>query len=164
MAKITLQDKIEEIKDYFSNVEIRDSLYIVKIYYPDKWKGYNSPDGLINVTRGDDNSWFYYANVSDVELYDIFDLVKDTIVTNGENEKRAELMKAKMLELRDLFADISIPLASLQGLKFTLATEVKKPKRSYRKKTTKDKKETTKKETIKDKKEKNNTEKQEVVN
>ena len=137
MSKFALQDKIGEIKEYFSNIEIRDNLYIVKVYYPDKWKGYPSEDSLISVAGNNDNSWFYYANVAEVDLYDIFELIKDTVKTNEEKEKRVELMKIKMLQLKELFSDMTIPLNRLEELTFTLGTETKKPKRSTRKSTKK---------------------------
>lgn len=146
MSKFALQDKIGEIKEYFSNIEIRDNLYIVKVYYPDKWKGYDSEDSLISVANNNDNSWFYYANVTEVDLYDIFELIKDTIRTNQEKEKRVELMKIKMLELKDLFSDMTIPLSSLETLTFTLGTEVKKTKRTTRKTSKKKEKTETKTE------------------
>ena len=100
--KVTLQEKIKNIQAYFQGIEIKGNLYITKIIYPDKWRAYPSKDGLINATRAEtvDNLWFYYANVDEVELDDIFDLVEETIETNESAEKKVDLLRNKMLELK----------------------------------------------------------------
>lgn len=133
MAKVTLQDRIKAIQGYFRGIEIKENLYIVKVEFPERWSAYPSEDGLINVARAETtyNDWFYYANVSEVELNDIFDLIDDTIVTNESINKKIELMKIKMEELKNLFQEET--LERLLSLKFTF-DEPKKRKKSGRKK------------------------------
>lgn len=136
MAKkntVTMQDRIKNLQPYFLGIEIKENLYIMRIALPNKWSAYNSDDERIKATKSDTNKneWFYYADVNEADLNEIFDLVEDTIRTNESVTKKIELMRVRMGELKELFQKES--LERLMSLKFTF-DEVKQPKRSYRKK------------------------------
>lgn len=130
--KKNLQDRIKDIKEFFKGIEIRENLFIVKIVYPNKWNAYDRNDGMIKAAKSDviDNEWFYYANIDEVELNDIFDLVQETVKTNEDIYKKVELMKEKMEELKNLFQNES--LEKLQTLIFTF--QEKKSKRTNKRK------------------------------
>lgn len=145
MGKVTLQGKINNIQPYFRSVEIKESFYILRVVYPNKWSGYNRDDEKIKTAKSDnsnENEWFYYADIESVDLNEIFDLIEETIVTNQEMYQKIELMKIKMSELKDIFQEES--LEKLKTLQFTFDSTANKPKkRQYNKK----KKDTTTEET-----------------
>ena len=127
---MTLQDRITSIQPYFRGIEIKETLFIVRILYPKKWTAYNREDEVIKVTKSDTNSneWFYYANIDEIDLNEIFDLVEDTIHTNEALYMKIELMKKKMEELKNLFQEET--LERLRTLEFTFTA---KPKRKRKK-------------------------------
>lgn len=129
---VSLQDRIKEIKPYFKGIEIKENLFIVKINFPQGWNAYDREDGIIKAAKSDvaENEWFYYANVDEVDLNDIFDLIQDTIKNNEEIYQKIELMKIKMGELKELFQNES--LEKLQTIKFVFETV--KPKRVSKRK------------------------------
>lgn len=138
MAKksiITLQDRIQSLQPYFLSIEVKESLYIVKVLLPNKWSAYNREDEVIKVVKSDTdkNTWFYYAEIKDVELNDIFDLIEETIATNESVTKKIALMKTKMEELKDLFQNES--LERLETLEFMFKNVKKTKVKSAEKKT-----------------------------
>lgn len=133
MAK-TLQDRIQKIQPYFRGIEVKETLFIVRVVYPNKWSAYNRSDDNIKAAKSDDtseNEWFYYASVNDVDLGEMFDLVEDTIATNQELYQKIELMRVRMEELKDLFQNES--LEKLKTLEFTFGKVTNKTKRKTRK-------------------------------
>lgn len=128
--KLTLQDRIKAVQQYFRGLDIKETLFIVRIVYPSKWTAYNREDEVIKVAKaeGRNNEWYYYAETNEVDIEDIFDLIDDTIKTNEAVYQKIELMKVKMEELKDLFQSES--LERLQTLEFVFNDS----KRSKRKK------------------------------
>lgn len=135
--KNNLQERITSLQDYFLSIEVKDSLYIVKVVFPHKWSAYNSDDEVIKVAKSETNrnEWFYYANITEVDLNDIFDLIEETIHTNESVTKKIELMRVKMEELKDLFQTETLERLETLEFIFNKPKQVKRPKRSYRKKT-----------------------------
>lgn len=136
MAKVTLQDRIKAIQPYFRGIEVKETLFILRIVYPNRWSAYNREDEIIKAAKSDDNlvenEWFYYADVNDVDLNEMFDLVEETVQTNEEMYQKIELMRVRMEELKELFQEES--LEKLKTLQFTFGETVKPKKRTTRKK------------------------------
>lgn len=133
MAKI--QERINNISDYFRGMEIQNGFYIVRVQYGHRWGAYSRQDEKIKATRSEEvaDEWFYYAETEDVEFDDIFDLIDETIKMNQSALAKVELLKAKIEELKVLFEDT--PLEDLETLKFTFTATKKARKRKYTKKT-----------------------------
>lgn len=124
-----MEIRLQELSDYLNGVEIKGNLYIVKVAYPDKWIAYPSPNGLINAARGEtiENTWFYYANIGEVELNDMFDLIEDTIKENMSAARKVEVLRQKMYELKEIFNDRNNSLEKLESVKFVF--DIDKPKK-----------------------------------
>lgn len=132
---MSLKDRINKISEYFRGIDYQGGLFIVKVAYPNKIEPKGSEDELIKVTFSeDDGLWYYYADAEIVNEDSIFDLIEDTIKTYEEAKKKIVLIKEKIEELREIFANN--PLERLQTLYFGFNenVEIKKPKRQRRKK------------------------------
>ena len=107
---------------------------MVKVVYPRNWKAYPSNDGRIKVTPSDDGALtYYYADSKDTSYEDMFDLVEETIKANNDIVLKLKLLKDKVSELKELFAELSYD--ELTTLKFvTEKVKTEKPKRKYTKK------------------------------
>lgn len=133
-----LQGEILSIQEYFRGIEYFGKGIVVKVMFPEKWSVYPSRDGIIKVSSDDttQNLYYYYTDLSVGNLDDIFSLLHETIKMNLEAAKRVELLKVKMNELKELFANNPLEkLATLQFMFVDDATEkTNKPKRKYTRK------------------------------
>ena len=130
----TLQERMNDMKPYFRGIEMYNEALMVKVVYPRNWKAYPSNDGRIKVTPSDDGALtYYYADSKDTSYEDMFDLVEETIKANNDIVLKLKLLKDKVSELKELFAELSYD--ELTTLKFvTEKVKTEKPKRKYTKK------------------------------
>lgn len=122
-----LQDRINGISKYFSGIEMYNGALIVKVVLPDKWNVSNSIDGTIKVAKSDvkANEYYYYANSEEHTYDDVFDLIEETIEVNETTILKLELLREKVYELREIFADETISFEKLKRLKFTFESPKK---------------------------------------
>ena len=145
-----IQERIKNISNYFVGMEINSGFYLVKVKYGKKWGAYDRQDGLIKKAQSEEEAdvWFYYADIEQVELDEVFDLIEETIQMNQSALAKVELLRAKIEELKTLFEENT--LETLETLEFTFT----EPKKKKARKVSKKKKEANT--------EPKNTEKQEV--
>jgi hypothetical protein len=122
-----IKNRIDNIKKYFSKIELIDGILIVRVMFKNKWGIIERDNSPITIVRDEDtkNGYMYWAKDGEVTLDDIFDYVEETVQYNEINEMKMELLKVKMHELSDIFAEED--LKTLQTLKFTY--KKKKPKK-----------------------------------
>lgn len=134
-----LKERIEALSPYFKAIEIRGEYLIVKVNFPARWMTYPNDEQTVLVAANTENasaegSYIYYASSNEMDFDSIFDLIEDTIRVNEETIKKVKLLKDKVEELKQIFADSSITYAQLEGLTFTLGTDKPKKPRKYTKK------------------------------
>ena len=129
-----LQNEILSIQEYFRSVEYYGKHIVVKVEFPKRWHVYSSLDEKIKAIPDDNipNVFFYFTDINEASLEDVFDLIRETIDTNVNALKKVEMMKERMNELKELFSTHSIE--ELKGLKFVLEESKPKTKRKYNRK------------------------------
>ena len=127
-----LQDEILKLGEYFQSIEYYGKALIVKVKFPPKWSVFPSEDNEIKPATGDvEGVYFYYGDSEKgVKLEDIFNLINKTIAMNKSVVLKIELLKTKIAELKELFANTS--LEELKTLKFVF--DKPKKKRNYKRK------------------------------
>ena len=127
-----LQDEILKLGEYFQSIEYYGKALIVKVKFPPKWSVFPSEDNEIKPANGDvEGVYFYYGDSEKgVKLEDIFNLINKTIALNKSVVLKIELLKTKIAELKELFANTS--LEELKTLKFVF--DKPKKKRNYKRK------------------------------
>lgn len=148
-----LQEEIFSIQEYFKSIEYFGKGIVVKVQFPPKWTVYPSQDGIIKVTPDENipNIYFYFTNLNEGKLEQVFDLIRETVEMNLSVIKKIELMKKKIEELKELFA--TNDLDKLETLEFVFAengTTNKAKKRKYNRKKKEETKETVE-ETVEEK-------------
>ena len=131
----TLQERMNDMKQYFRGIEMYNNALIVRVMFPSTWKAYNSSDGRIKATPSETvaNEYFYYANSEDTTYEDIFDLVEETIKANNDIVLKLKLLRDKVEELKEMFSIHTFD--ELSTLKFVFEPiKNEKPKRKYTKK------------------------------
>jgi len=130
----SLKDNINDIADYFRGLDYYNDALMVKVQFPPQVTVMGDESKGIKVTKSqEDGLWYYYANKNDVEVEDIFDLIKTTVYVYEEAKKKAQLYRAKCDELKEIFG--STPYEQLLTLSFVYKSK-KKPTRKKKKEET----------------------------
>ena len=123
-----MQNRINNIKDYFRGLEICDGIVIVKIVYPNKWiiPSLELLDELfkVKVVENKQEAGYFYCCEIINGVNPTFDAVDFTIEFNLNLEEKSELLKEKVSELKNLFAEK--PIEVLRTIEFKYSE--KKPK------------------------------------
>lgn len=149
---MNLQERLNNIKDYFQSMELMEGRWFICVKYNSKWGAFSSEDGKIKVAphESNPNIYWYYSEDEGTSIDDILDLIEETIKTNLEAIKKVELFKIKGEELKRLFSDENITFKQLQTLKFVMEDkENTSIKSRVKQKATKPRKLTTKKDLLK---------------
>ena len=127
-----MQDRIVKITEYFKGLEICDGIVIVKIVYPNKWviPSDNLLDELFKVKvvkNKQGEGYFYCCEITD-GVTPTFDAIDFTIEFNRDLEEKSELLKTKVDELKQLFAEKSIEI--LRTIEFKYSEKKTKNKKN----------------------------------
>ena len=131
----TLQERMNDMNPYFRGIEVYNSALIVKVVFPSNWKYFQSADGRIKAapSEEEENLIYYYADSSDTSYEDLFDIIEETIKVNLDTTLKLKLLKDKVEELREIFANHTYD--ELQNLSFVLKKQTKQKGKNTRKKT-----------------------------
>lgn len=123
-----IKERIDNIKKYFSKIELIDGILIVRVIFNDKWGIIRKNESSIKIVKDDEvkNGYMYWAKDGEVTLDDIFDYIEETVKYNEINEMKMKLLKDKIHELSNIFAEED--LKTLQTLKFTYKKNKKNKK------------------------------------
>ena len=124
---MSLQERINEIGDYFRGIESYNDALIVKAAFPPAVTVMGNDEKGIKVTQSEDGLWYYYGNKNSLNIEDVFDLIKTTVYVYEEAKKKADLYKQKCEELKNLFG--VTPYEELVTIQF-VTKKKKKPKKS----------------------------------
>lgn len=115
MAKI--QEKLNKLRPYVVGIRYIEGIQLVDAVLKEGWVTPESK--LIRKQRvdGQDNYYMFIAESESVDIDDLLDYVESVIELNIEREKKFELLKIKVSELKSLFN--VTPLNKLEKLKFT---------------------------------------------
>ena len=116
-----LQKTLDALQPYVIGIRYLDGIPVVDTVFKDGW---TLPDSnLIDKAKGNDEMNYYmlFSNKDGIGLDELLEYVSITIKVNVEKEKKHELLKVKVNELKELFKKTS--LAKLQRLVFSFDEE-----------------------------------------
>lgn len=117
----SIQKTLDSLQPYVIGIRYLDGLPLVDTVFKEGW---NVPeDPTITKVKGDEGMNYYmiYSEKKGIGIDELLSFVDKTIKLNLEREKKHELLRLKVEELKKLFKDNS--LARLTRLKFTFAEE-----------------------------------------
>lgn len=116
-----IQKALDALQPYVIGIRYLNGTVLVDALFKDGW--IVPDDKLIQKGQGDDsmNYYMFFSESPQIGLDDILAYVEKTIKLNLEKEKKYELLKAKVDELKLLFQ--KHPLSKLNSLKFTFSDE-----------------------------------------
>lgn len=108
---MTLTEYIGRLGEHFRGIETYNDAFIVKVMFPSQWVAEGSNDGRIKVVRSETNNyeWFFYCDTTKgVTIEEVFEFIIDTINYNTDMKAKIDLLKLKVEELKEFFADRSL--------------------------------------------------------
>lgn len=118
-----LQITLESLQPYVISIRYFKGSPVVDVILNDGWTTLNDAQ-IKNVKNEDDNSLNYYmvfSEIATVTLDDLLGYVDRVIKANIEREKKLDLLKNKVNELKDIFKTNS--LNKLQKLRFSFGED-----------------------------------------
>lgn len=117
MSKI--QEKLDSLQPYVVGIRYIQGMQIVDAVFKDGWTVPNSEIILKELVDESQNYYMFYSQNEGVTIDDLLDYVESIIGINIEREKKYELLKRKVEELKQLFKDNT--LSRLEKLKFVFS-------------------------------------------
>lgn len=114
----TLQKKFNQLKPYVVQIRFPDELSVVDTIFPEGWTVPTSKHIKVGKSEESVNYHMFYSENPAITIDDIMNFIEETIRINIEREKKYELLKAKVQELKIFFNNN--PLNKLQNMKFVL--------------------------------------------
>jgi hypothetical protein len=117
----SIQKTLDSLQPYVIGIRYLEGLPLVDTVFKEGWTV--PEDSSITKIKGDEGMNYYmiYSEKKGVGIDELLSFVDKTIKLNLEREKKHELLRVKVEELKKLFKDNS--LAKLSRLKFTFSEE-----------------------------------------
>lgn len=117
----SLQKTLDSLQPYVIGIRYLEGTPVVDAVFKEGWTV--PEDSNIKKAKGNDelNYYMIFSEVKGIGLDDLLNYVDKTIKVNLEREKKHDLLRAKVNELKEIFKKNS--LTKLQSLKFTFAEE-----------------------------------------
>ena len=117
----SIQKTLDSLQPYVIGIRYLEGLPLVDTVFKEGWTVPEDPS--ITKVKGDEGMNYYmiYSEKKGVGIDELLSFVDKTIKLNLEREKKHELLRVKVEELKKLFKDNS--LAKLSRLKFTFSEE-----------------------------------------
>lgn len=127
---MSIKKRIEDIKEYFKEMQIvtmdDEQIIYVVVHFPHGWVIDEMLESKFNVSvqGGEYVNEFYFATNIDNGEDVIFDAIEYNIEKMKDAIERAQLLKTKIAELKDIFQNDNININKLRTLKFTWDEDV----------------------------------------
>jgi hypothetical protein len=121
-----IQKTLDALQPYVIGIRYVDGMSVIDTIFKDGWTVPESE--IVKKVKGDENLNYYliFSDKEGVGLDELLEFVSVTIKVNQEREKKHELLKVKVDELKELFKKTS--LDKLTKLKFSFYEEDFTPK------------------------------------
>ena len=126
---MSIKSRIENIKEYFRQMEVitvdGEQVVYVLVEFPKDWIVDATLEYEYNVTIGEGrrpNEYFFSATI-DIGEDEIFNAIEKNVEKMKAAIERAELLRTKTVELKNMFADENNSLEDLRTLTFSFKKE-----------------------------------------
>jgi len=121
-----IQKTLDSLQPYVIGIRYLEGTPLVDAVFKEGWTVPEDPS--VKKIKGNDelNYYMIFSETQGIGLDELLEYVAKTIKLNEEREKKHELLKVRVNELKELFK--RTPLAKLNRLKFTFTDEELVPK------------------------------------
>jgi hypothetical protein len=111
-----IQERLNKLKPYVKGMRFVNTTSVVDVQLKENWVISESKTILVKKGKSEENYFIFYSEDESMGFDDILDHVEKIINLNIENEKKLELIKIKIEELKKHFETKSLDV--LKTLKF----------------------------------------------
>lgn len=111
-----IQQRLNKLKPYVKGMRFVNTTSVVDVQLKENWNIIDSKIILVKRGKSEENYFMFYSEDENISFDDILDHVEKIINLNIENEKKLELIKVKIEELKKHFETKSLDV--LKTLKF----------------------------------------------
>lgn len=111
-----IQERLNKLKPYVKGMRFVNTTSVVDVQLKENWVISESKTILVKKGKSEENYFMFYSEDESMGFDDILDHVEKIINLNIENEKKLELIKIKIEELKKHFETKSLDV--LKTLKF----------------------------------------------
>jgi hypothetical protein len=115
----TIEERLNKLQPYVNTIRYHEGTPIVEAKLPKNWSVNKNKD-ITEHRVDDENNYIFFSNETKISIDNLLDHLSLIINTNIENEKKYELLRAKVEELKEIFK--VNPLSVLRGLTFKYGT------------------------------------------
>ena len=116
-----LQNELQALQPYLVGIRYMDNIPIVEAVFKEGWFLPENKNIQRIKAENESNHFMLFSQNKNIGLDDVLKYLETTIKVNIEREKKVELLKIKVQELKDIFVKNS--LGKLQKLKFSFAED-----------------------------------------
>ena len=105
-----IQERIDQIKPYFKNMNVVDNIIYIELNFPKKWSISDFIVDNFNTKAVQSNcagDYYFYCSFDD-GFEKIFDAIDYTIKFNKQAEEKIQLLLSKIEELKQIFEEEDI--------------------------------------------------------
>ena len=135
---MNIKERIKKINEFFRemqivNVDGEQIIYVV-VLFPKGWTISDQLEEKYNITieRGQKQGEYYFSTDIETGEEQIFNAIDENISRMKEIIERAQLLRDKTLELKDLFEDETITIEQLRKLGLSRGREALRWGQSFR--------------------------------
>lgn len=100
---MTIQETLDSLQPYVIGIRYLEGTALVDVVFKDDWN-VPSDDNIKKVKGNDDlNYYMLFSEVNGIGLDDLLDYVSKTIKINLDREKKQDLLRLKVNELKEIF-------------------------------------------------------------
>jgi len=123
---MNIQKTLDALQPYVIGIRYLEGTPLVDVIFKEGWTV--PEDAKIKIVKGNDEMNYYmlFSEITGIGLDELLIFVEKTIKLNLEREKKQELLRFKVNELKEVFKKNS--LTKLQNLKFTFSDDDLVPK------------------------------------
>lgn len=113
---MSIQERLDKLKPYIKGMRFVNSSTVVDVLLKENWNIPTSETIMVKKGKSEENYFMFYSEENGITFDDILDYVEKVINFNIENEKKLELIKINIEELKRHFETKSLDV--LRTLKF----------------------------------------------
>lgn len=123
-----MQNRINNIIEYFRGFNIADGIAYIHVTFPKTWQlpNNNILNNEFKTNVASDNTGIYFFTKYENGINIVFDAVEFTIDFNKDLEEKTSLFKDKVSELKELFMQEKLDVLKTLQFKFTKKKTTKK--------------------------------------
>jgi hypothetical protein len=111
-----LQKALQSLQPFLIGIRYLDSIPVVDAKFKEGWFVPDSKYIKKAKSEGESNHYIFYSETEGIGLDELLEFLQTTINANIEREKKIELLKIKVVELKEVFNNN--PLFKLEHIKF----------------------------------------------